>query len=325
MAKRNTNEVILITGGAGFMGSCFTNMIVAKRPKSRIVVVDALTAVADKKNIHVWDAPNFVFRKCDIRDKKALERVFVEFKPTLVVHFAAETHVDESIKNPLLFLETNVIGTHNVAALSLAQNVSRVLHISTDEIYGALSAKARPFIETDSMKPNSPYSASKASAELVLRAFHETYGLPVVIARSSNTYGPGQDLSKFIPLFITRLLSGKQLPLYGKGLNVRDWIYVEDSAAAFETVLRKGNVGEVYNVGASNEYRNIDVVRKLLALTKSPSSRIEYVQDRLGHDFRYALSSVKLRRLGWKPRIQFDEGLKKTLEWYRAYTRPVKR
>ncbi len=321
MVKKRNNDVILITGGAGFMGSCFTNMMVAKYPDSRFIVVDALTGIADKRNIEVWDKQNFSFELCDIRDAAALDHIFASVQPTHVVHFAAETHVDVSIKKPLLFLETNVIGTHNVAAACLSHQVSRVLHISTDEVYGALSARARPFRETDPFKPNSPYSASKASAEHVMRAFRETYGLPVVIARSSNNYGPRQDSTKFIPLCIDRLLRGKQIPVYGKGLNVRDWIYVEDSASAFETILRKGTVGEAYNVGASGEMKNIDVVRKLLTLTKSPKSRIEYVTDRPGHDFRYALSSAKLRRLGWKPRTPFADGLKKTLDWYRAATR----
>ncbi len=320
MAKRS-KEVILITGGAGFMGSCFTNMMVTKLPDTQFIIVDALTGVADKHNIEVWDRPNFSFEICDIRDAAALDHIFAAVKPTHVVHFAAETHVDVSIRNPLLFLETNVIGTHNVASASRAHNVERVLHISTDEVYGALTAQARPFTEKDAFRPNSPYSASKASAEHIMRAFRETYGLPVVIARSSNNYGPRQDATKFIPVCINRLLKGEQIPLYGKGTNVRDWIYVEDSAAAFETILRKGALGEAYNVGASGELKNIDVVKKLLKLTKSPPSRISYVADRPGHDYRYALSSAKLRRLGWKPHTPFAIGLQKTLEWYSRPTR----
>lgn len=317
MAKRN-KEVLLITGGAGFMGSCFTNMVVQKHPATHVIVIDSLTSVADKKNINVWNAKNFTFRKCDIRNKKAVERIFAEFKPTMVVHFAAETHVDVSIKNPALFLETNVFGTHNIAAAALLHGTHRVLHISTDEVYGALSKSARPFVETDPMLPNSPYSASKASAEHVMRAFRETYGLPVVIARSSNNYGPGQDATKFIPVCITRLFAGKKIPLYGKGTNVRDWVYVEDSAAAFETILKKGKIGEAYNVGASHELRNIDVVKKVLTLTGHTNTMITYVTDRAGHDFRYALVTAKMRRLGWKPRVSFDEGLRRTVEYFRG-------
>ncbi len=316
MAKRN-KEVLLITGGAGFMGSCFTNMVVKKRPNTLVVVVDALTSVADKKNIHVWKEPNFTFRKCDIRNAATLNRVFAQFKPTVVVHFAAETHVDVSIANPLLFLETNVLGTHNVAAAALSHKVSRVLHISTDEVYGALTKNAQPFEENDPMRPNSPYSASKASAEHVMRAFCETYGLPVVVARSSNNYGPGQDATKFIPVCITRLLAGKPIPLYGKGTNARDWVYVEDSAAAFETILRKGEIGQAYNVATSHELRNIDVVEKLLSLTGNTSEMISYVRDRPGHDFRYALSTTKIKKLGWKPRVSFDEGLRRTLAFFK--------
>lgn len=299
------------------MGSCFTNMMVEKYPLSHVVVIDSLTSVANKKNIHVWNTKNFTFRKCDIRNAKAVERIFAEFKPTHVVHFAAETHVDVSIKNPALFLETNVFGTHNIAAASRAHGVTRVLHISTDEVYGALTKNAAPFTESHPMLPNSPYSASKASAEHVMRAFRETYGLPVVIARSSNNYGPGQDRTKFIPVCITRLLSGQKIPLYGKGTNVRDWVFVEDSASAFEVILQKGKIGEAYNVGASAELRNIDVVYKVLALTGKSKSMIAYVADRLGHDFRYALSTAKIRRLGWKPRVSFDDGLRRTVDYFR--------
>jgi dTDP-glucose 4,6-dehydratase len=315
--KRKNSETILVTGGAGFMGSCFTNLLVATHPHTRVVVVDALTSVADKKNLHVWSSKNFVFRRCDIRNARSLERIFAEFKPTSVVHFAAETHVDASIENPALFLETNVFGTYNIAAASRAHGVDRILHISTDEVYGTLTKKAAPFSEAHPVLPNSPYSASKASAEHILRSFRETYGLPILIARSSNNYGPGQDKTKFIPVCITKLLHGEKIPLYGKGTNIRDWVYVEDSAAAFMTILKKGVVGEVYNVGATYELRNIDVVKKILAITGNTSQMISYVTDRPGHDFRYALSTAKIRRLGWKPRVSFDEGLRRTVEYFR--------
>ena len=314
--KKDKKRTVLVTGGAGFMGSHFVNHSVRKYPSEHFVVVDSLTAVADKKNISVWGAKNFTFVRCDIRNMRALEKIFKKFAPERVVHFAAETHVDVSIRHPQIFLETNVMGTFNLLTLAHAYKASRFLHISTDEVYGALPPKGRAFTESSPFNPNSPYSASKAGAEHIVRAFHETYGLDTVIARCTNNYGPGQDATKFIPVCITRALLGKQLPIYGKGLNVRDWIYVSDSTAAFDAVLRCGKSGEVYNIGAGVQMRNIDVARQILKQTGRDASLISYVHDRPGHDFRYALNTAKIRReLNWKPKVHFDEGLQKTVEW----------
>lgn len=319
---RTSQRTLLVTGGAGFMGSHFVNFVARKYPTRRIVIVDALTKVADKKNIDVLGFPNVTFIKADIRNAVAMRRVFTTYRPSEVVHFAAETHVDVSIKNPQIFLETNVMGTYNIAMLA-HEATARLLHISTDEVYGSLTKRAPVFTEHSPISPNSPYSASKAAAEHIVRAFHETFGLDAVIARSSNNYGPRQDRTKFIPLFVSSLLSGKSVPLYGRGENVRDWIYVDDSVAAFVLLLKKGVPGGVYNVSAGNERRNIDVVHSLLELTDRSSDAIRYVADRPGHDFRYALDSKKLRKLGWKPMVSFSDGLQKTVDHYR--TRPNKR
>ena len=325
MAKKSKSkkDVILVTGGAGFMGSTFVNTYALRYPDTKVVVVDALTSVADKRNIAVLKEPNVSFVRADIRNKRTIDNIFKKFQPTMVAHFAAETHVDVSILNPQLFLETNIIGTHTIAAASLAHGVRRFLHISTDEVYGALGTRDPAFTEESQIRPNSPYSASKAGAEHVVRAFQETYGLDTVIARSSNNYGPRQDATKLIPLFTTRLLKGEDVPLYGKGLTVRDWIYVDDAVNAFITILEKGVSGQVYNVGSRTELRNIDIVRILLKLTGENTSKISYVQDRRGHDFRYALDTKKIIKLGWKPLIPFEDGIRRTVEYYR--TRPLKR
>ncbi len=309
-------ERILVTGGAGFIGSNFLNYFVPKDRKKLFFNVDILTYAGNLKNINVASCSNYVFEKIDIRNRKNLEKIFKEYNPTGVIHFAAESHVDFSIKNPQIFLETNVIGTDNLLALSIKHKVKRFLLISTDEVYGALSPKDRSSIETDRVDPRSPYSASKAAAEHLVRAYANTFKLNAVITRSSNNYGPNQDKSKVIPLFINNLSRGKKVPLYGRGLQIRDWIYVEDNVRAVDLVFRKGKSGEVYNVGGNYELSNFELTKKLLDLFGKGKEMIRYVADRRGHDFRYSLNSDKIKKLGWKRRVSFGEGLKKTLDFF---------
>ncbi len=317
-AKRNKPRTTLITGGAGFIGSHYANRVVQAYPSERFVIVDALTSVSNKKNLSVLDQPHVTFIQADIRDLKRLQEIFSEHKPTHVVHFAAETHVDVSIKNPLLFLETNVLGTYNLLTCAKDVDAKRFTHISTDEVYGALGKKDRPRTEHDAQLPNSPYSASKAGAEHIVRAFAETYGLHTVIVRCSNNYGPGQDASKFIPVCINTLIKGGTIPVYGRGLNIRDWIYVADAVEAIDLVERKGARGSVYNIGGGAERTNIEIARAIVKAFKAPKSAITFVTDRPGHDFRYALNTKKIRsELGWKPHTPFEKGLALTIQWYR--------
>ena len=317
MMEKNYKERILVTGGAGFIGSNYLNHFVPKNKSTLFINVDVLTYAGNLKNINVSKEANYVFEKVDIRDKGALQKVFRKYQPTGVIHFAAESHVDFSIKNPQIFLETNVIGTDNLLALSVKHKIKRFLLISTDEVYGALSQKDRSFEETDLLDPRSPYSASKAGAEYLARAYANTFGLDVVTTRSSNNYGPNQDKSKVIPLFISNLLKGKKVPLYGKGLQVRDWLYVEDNVRAINLVWRKGKSGEVYNVGGNYELSNYDLTCKLLSLLGLGEEMIDYVKDRPGHDFRYSLNTDKIMKLGWKPEIFFSQGIIRTLDFYK--------
>lgn len=322
MATRNKfsgySEIIFVTGGAGFIGSNYLNKYVPRHAKYLFVNIDAITYAADKKNIKVSKLSNYVFKKLDIRDAAKLERIFSAYRPTGIIHFAAESHVDMSIKDPNIFIETNIIGTNNLLSLSRKYNVKRFHHISTDEVYGALKDKKGIFTEKSPVAPRNPYSASKAGADLMVMAYHETFGLNVVITRSSNNYGPNQDTTKLIPSFITKLLKGKRVPLYGKGENIRDWLYVEDNVDAIDLVFHKGRSGEVYNIGGNCELTNIAVVKKLLVLTGRDETSIEYVKDRLGHDFRYALSSGKLtKEFGWKPKVDFEKGIRNTFASYK--------
>lgn len=317
MTKNNYAKTILVTGVAGFIGSNFINYAVQKYPKYRFIGVDSLTGIADKRNILVQDKKNFEFYRCDIRDRIDLKKIFYDTAPTDVIHFAAETHVDFSIRNPIIFSETNVNGTNNLLYLSHKHGIGRFHFISTDEVYGALGPSDKQSTEDSPIVPNSPYSASKAAAELFVRSYNKTFGMDTVITRSSNNYGPHGDTTKFIPLCISRLLLGKKIPLYSKGEQVRDWLYVEDCVRAIDTVFHKGIPGEIYNIGGDNELRNIDVVEKLLKIFGKNKTYIQYVADRPGHDFRYSLDSAKLRKLGWKPLTTFDEGLKKTVAFYR--------
>ncbi|MBX4200296.1 dTDP-glucose 4,6-dehydratase [Candidatus Parcubacteria bacterium] len=312
-----SKKTILVTGVAGFMGSDFINYAVIKYPRYNFVGIDSLTGVSDKNNIEVRDKNNFVFVRVDIRDRTELQKIFHEYKPTDVIHFAAETHVDLSIKNPIIFSETNVNGTNNLLYLSKMYKISRFHFISTDEVYGSLKLGDKSWTETSPTSPNNPYSASKAAAELFALSYHKTFGMDIVITRSSNNFGPRQDRTKMIPLFISKLLKKEKIPLYGKGLQMRDWLYVRDHSIAVDHVFHKGKQGEIYNVTGGNEMRNIDLVKKLLKLFGLNSKYIGHVKDRLGHDFRYSLDGSKLHKLGWSPGTSFREGLEKTLSFYR--------
>lgn len=312
------DKTILVTGGMGFIGSNFLNTRVPRYPNYLFVNIDALTYAANKRNLTIDRAPNYLFNKVDIRDQAALERIFKKFKPSGVIHFAAESNVDISIKNPHLFVETNVQGTHNLLFLALKYEVKRFHQISTDEVYGSLKGLEGIFTEGSPLAPNNPYSASKSSADLLVRAYEKTYGLHATITRCSNNYGPRQDTTKLIPRFIKNLLSGQQVPLYGTGMNVRDWIYVDDHVEAIDIVFHRGKKGEVYNVGGNCELTNMDLTKKLLQICGKDESSIMHVEDRKGHDFRYAIDSTKMKKeFGWEPKTKFDQGLAKTLAFYK--------
>ena len=306
---------LLVTGGAGFIGSCFVRHILNKYPDYKVVNLDLLTYCGNLANLDdVKDNPNYTFVHGDICDKKLVSDIIPEVD--CVVNFAAESHVDNSIKNPEIFIETNVKGTLNLLQAAKEQGIDRFLQVSTDEVYGSLG-KTGYFYETTPLAPNSPYSASKASADLLVRAYYETYKLPVLNTRCSNNYGPYQYPEKLIPFFISRLLKGKKVPVYGDGLNVRDWLYVYDHCEAIDTVLHKGKIGEIYNIGGHNEKTNLEITKLILNAMGKDDSYIEYVEDRLGHDRRYAISNDKITsELGWKPSLTFEEGIKITIDWY---------
>ena len=306
---------LLVTGGAGFIGSCFVRHILNKYPDYKVVNLDLLTYCGNLANLDdVKDNPNYTFVHGDICDKKLVSDIIPE--GDCVLNFAAESHVDNSIKNPEIFIETNVKGTLNLLQAAKEQGIVRFLQVSTDEVYGSLG-KTGYFYETTPLAPNSPYSASKASADLLVRAYYETYKLPVLNTRCSNNYGPYQYPEKLIPFFISRLLKGKKVPVYGDGLNVRDWLYVYDHCEAIDTVLHKGKIGEVYNIGGHNEKTNLEITKLILNAMGKDDSYIEYVEDRLGHDRRYAISNDKITsELGWKPSLTFEEGIKITIDWY---------
>jgi len=312
------SRIILVTGGAGFIGSNFLNHVVKKYPDDTFINLDALTYAGNLDNIEVPDADNYAFEKCDIRDTASLLGVFEKYTPTQVVHFAAETHVDNSITSPDIFLETNILGTHNLLKLSREYQVERFLHISTDEVYGSLQRHDLPFTENDPLKPNSPYSSSKAAAEMIVRAYQHTFGLPTLVTRCGNNYGPHQHFEKLIPLSIKKLMNGEAITLYGNGENIRDWIYVQDHVEAIDLILHRGIPGELYNIGGVFEHTNNEIAQRLIALYSSQGS-VEYIADRLGHDFRYALDISKIKsELGWTPRINFEQGLQETFKWYKA-------
>ena len=311
---------VLVTGGAGFIGCNFVYYMLEKYSDYKIVCLDSLTYAGNLKSLDkAMENPNFSFVKGSISDKDFIDKLFEKEKFDVVVNFAAESHVDRSIENPFIFLETNIMGTACLLEASKKYGVGRFHQVSTDEVYGDLPLD-RPdlfFTEETPIHTSSPYSSSKASADLLTLAFHRTYGLPVTISRCSNNYGPYQFPEKLIPLMIVRAQEDKPLPVYGEGLNVRDWLYVEDHCKAIDMIIHKGTVGEVYNVGGHNERRNIDVVKTVLSHLSKPETLISYVKDRAGHDLRYAIDPAKISsELGWTPETCFDEGMKKTVEWY---------
>jgi len=311
---------VLVTGGAGFIGSNFVFHMLDNHPEYRIVCLDALTYSGNLTTLaNVMENPNFRFVKGDITDRELVDRLFKEEKFDFVVNFAAESHVDRSIEDPGIFLKTNIIGTQVLMDASIKYGVKRFHQISTDEVYGDLPLD-RPdllFSEETPIHASSPYSASKASADLLVMAYYRTYKLPVTISRCSNNYGPYHFPEKLIPLVITRALNDETIPVYGTGQNVRDWLYVTDHCTAVDLILHKGREGEVYNIGGHNEKSNIEVVKTILRELGKPESLITFVKDRAGHDLRYAIDPSKIRReLGWKPTIRFSEGIKKTIKWY---------
>ena len=325
-------HTILITGGAGFIGSHLTRLFVKKYPQYKIVNLDALTYAGNLENLRdIENEPNYQFVKGDITDLALLHSLFEEHKFTAVLHCAAESHVDRSITDPLAFITTNVLGTGSLllaAKEAWAGNMEKKIfyHISTDEVYGSLGETGF-FTEETAYDPRSPYSASKASSDHMVRAFYHTYKLPVKISNCSNNYGPFHFPEKLIPLCIHNIINNKPLPIYGKGENVRDWLYVEDHARAIDVVFHNGKIGETYNIGGHNEWTNIDLVKELcrqmdekLGREKGESEKlITYVTDRAGHDLRYAIDATKLKEeLGWMPSLQFEEGISKTIDWYLA-------
>ena len=305
---------ILVTGGAGFIGSCFIRHIFNKYPDYKIINLDALTYCGSLDNLKDITFSNYEFVRGNICDKKLVRELMPQVD--CVINFAAESHVDNSLTNPEIFVDTNVKGTLNLLQASLETKVKKYIQISTDEVYGSLGYDGY-FTEESPLAPNSPYSASKAGADLLVRAYNKTYGLPAIITRCSNNYGPYQYPEKLIPFFIKKLINGEKVPVYGDGMNVRDWIYVYDHCNAVDTVLHKGKIGEIYNIGAHSEKTNIDIVRLILKALHKGEDYIEYVADRPGHDKRYAICSDKITsELGWKPKVTFEEGISSTISWY---------
>lgn len=326
---------ILVTGGAGFIGSNFVHYILQNYSDIKVVNLDALTYAGNLSNLEsIKDDSRYTFVKGDIRDRDLIDELFRNYRFDTVVNFAAESHVDRSITEPEIFLTTNIIGTHTL--LDAAKKAWKVepdnkysrdyipgvkyLQVSTDEVYGALG-KTGMFTEAMPLSPNSPYSASKASADMIVRAYHETFGLPVNITRCSNNYGPFQFPEKLIPLMINNCIHEKSLPVYGDGMQIRDWLYVEDHCSAICTVLEKGVIGEVYNIGGNNEKTNIEIVKLLIESLNKSDDLITYVKDRPGHDRRYAIDNTKITtQLGWSPAYTFESGMKKTVQWYLEHT-----
>lgn len=311
---------IIVTGGAGFIGGNFVHLMVNQYPQDEIICLDALTYAGNMQTLEpVMDKPNFKFIKGDIADREHVFRIFEEEKPDVVVNFAAESHVDRSITDPGIFLKTNVLGTGVLLDACREYGIQRYHQVSTDEVYGDLPLDRSDlfFTEETPLHTSSPYSASKASADLLVLAYYRTFKLPVTISRCSNNYGPYHFPEKLIPLMIANALNDKPLPVYGKGENVRDWLYVEDHCRAIDLIVRKGQVGEVYNIGGHNERTNLDVVKTIIRELGKSEDLIEFVTDRPGHDQRYAINPDKIhKQLGWLPETGFDDGIKKTIQWY---------
>ena len=310
---------ILVTGGCGFIGSHFLRYMMDIYARDFFICLDALTYAGNKNNIKdLLEDSRLTMIEGNIRDASFVDTLFVSYKPDVVVHFAAETHVDRSITGPQVFLETNVIGTGVLLDACLRHGIERFHHVSTDEVYGTLPLQGgSPFTEQSPLLPSSPYAASKASSDLLVLSYYKTYGLPITISRCSNNYGTHQYPEKLIPLMIQRALQDAPLPVYGDGLNIRDWIHVVDHCRAIDTILQAGVIGEVYNIGGAEEIANIDLVKQILDILDKPYELITYVNNRLGHDLRYAVDSNKVQRLGWRPEYTMEDTLTGIVEWYR--------
>ena len=301
---------VLVTGGAGFIGSEFVRQL-----DGEVAVIDVLTYAGDMKRLESV-LPRISFFNADIRDKEEIIKIFREFRPEVVVHFAAETHVDRSILYPTRFYETNIVGTHNVLQASLESGVEIFVNVSTDEVYGERK-DGGSFREEDPLRPGSPYAVSKAASDMLGRAFMRTYGLPVITVRPSNNYGPWQYPEKLIPVVIAKALKNEPIPVYGTGENIREWIHVSDTARAVLEILKNPRPGEIYNIGSGIEMKNIEVVKKILQILGKPEDLIKFVKDRAGHDFRYSLNIEKIKReIGWSPKISFEDGVEQTVNWY---------
>jgi len=306
---------LLVTGGAGFIGSNFIRHIMSSHPDAEVINLDILTYAGNLNNLKMIEKdPHYTFIKGDICNPDIINAVLDRHMVDAIVHFAAESHVDRSITNASAFVRTNLLGTHNLLECARTHAIPKFIHISTDEVYG--STMKGSFRETDILSPSSPYSASKAGSDLLAHSYFTTYNLPVIITRCTNNFGPFQHPEKLIPLFVTNLLEGKKVPVYGTGKNVRDWIHVDDHCRAVEFLLERGIPGEIYNIGGENERTNLEITKKILDLLSRDDSMIEYVTDRPGHDFRYSLDCSKIRAMGWKPGYSFDEALRETIAWY---------
>lgn len=317
---------ILVTGGLGFIGSNFIREMLRENPDCEIVNLDLVTYAGNPANLRdIENDPRYIFVQGDICDTACVSRTLSDHNVDVIVHFAAESHVDRSITDASVFVRTNVLGTHVLLEGAMRNGVSRFIHVSTDEVYG--STVHGSFTEMDNLNPSSPYSASKAGSDLLARSYWITHGLPVIITRCTNNFGPYQYPEKLIPLFATNLLDGKKVPVYGTGKNVRDWIYVIDHCRAIAFILKHGEPGEIYNIGSGNELTNLEITHSLLTHSKKDESMIEYVQDRPGHDWRYSLDTAKIRSMGWRPAFDFDSAMEMTVSWYAEnewWWRPLK-